>query len=82
MSLFQDLVPAVEQQLGDKATIYVLETFQRLTTKENMGEQEAKEAIAECLGMVVDHMYKTKREFDVALYKDLLKHLPDIPERL
>lgn len=82
MSLYEDLIPAVEQQLASAETPFVSKTLQRLIEKESLEEDEAKKLVAECLGLVVDHMYKTKEAFNAKLYEQLLKELPEIPERI
>lgn len=69
---FDDLHDAVDQQLGSPATPYVRKTYDRLL-KEGMSDEEAREAIAECLAEVTDRMYRTRKPFDEKAYRALLE---------
>lgn len=73
--LLADLLVAVEQQLVSVQTRYVAKTFERLCGL-GLGEEQAKEQIAWCLGEVMDEMMRTRRAFDEKAYREALDGLP------
>jgi len=75
-SLIESLLPAVEQQLESSATPYVKATFIRLTEKELLSPNDAKEMIALCLADESNRMFIDKRDFDEKRYQELLNSLP------
>ena len=76
-SLIESLLPAIEQQLESTATPYVKTTFVRLTEKEQLSPNDAKEMIALCLADESNRMFIDKRDFDEKRYQELLADLPD-----
>jgi hypothetical protein len=74
-SLIESLLPAIEQQLESPDTPYVKETFVRLTEKEQLSPDEAKEMMALCLADESNRMFIDKRDFDVVRYRELLNAL-------
>ncbi len=75
-SLIESLLPAIEQQLESSATPYVKATFVRLTEKELLSPNDAKEMIALCLADESNRMFIEKRNFDESRYQELLNNLP------
>ena len=75
-SLIESLLPAIEQQLESSATPYVKATFMRLTEKELLSPNDAKEMIARCLADESNRMFIEKRNFDESRYQELLNNLP------
>jgi hypothetical protein len=73
--LLPELRQAVEQQLVSPQTKYVAKTLERLL-KAGVGESEAKEQIALCLGQELDASFRKRRSFDERAYRELLDELP------
>jgi len=70
-AFFQDLIAAVEQQLAAPQTRYVAKTLERLVAG-GMKPEDAKERIAACLGEETDAMWRRKKGFDEASYREKL----------
>ena len=77
----EKLLPAVEEQLNSPETPYVREAFDRILTKPDIEEEEAKAMLAFCLADEVEAMMADERDFDGNRYKMLLELLPVMPER-
>ena len=75
-SLIESLLPAIEQQMESSATPYVKTTFVRLTEKEQLSPNDAKEMMALSLADESNRMFIDKRDFDAARYQELLDNLP------
>lgn len=73
--ILQGLLLAVDDQLRSSATPYVKTTYERLTSR-GMGDEQAREEIADCLGQELDEMLEKKRPFDEQSYRSLLDALP------
>jgi len=78
-NLVENLIPAVEQQLKSKDTLYVRASFDRLV-KTGEKPDEVKMLIALCLADESNRMFIDKRDFDVKRYRALLDALPEVPE--
>ena len=81
MSLFDSLLPAVEQQLDSPATPFVRSAYQRLLAEHSaIDPEEATRMIALCLADETERMLEEGRPFDLDRYKALLDLLPNLPE--
>ncbi|MDB4471711.1 hypothetical protein N9073_03895 [Akkermansiaceae bacterium] len=76
----EKLLPAIEEQLNSFETPYVREAFDRILTKPNIEEEEAKAMLAFCLADEVEAMMADERDFDSNRYQMLLELLPVMPE--
>ena len=73
--LLPDLLAAIEQQLVSPQTKYVAKTLHRLVTA-GIGQAEAKQQIALCLGAEMDRVLRQRRGFDESAYQESLDALP------
>ena len=73
--ILQGLLLAVDDQLRSVATPYVKATYERLRNL-GLGDEQAREEIADCLGQELDEMLEKKRPFDEKSYRSLLDALP------
>jgi len=76
----EKLLPAIEEQLNSPETPYVREAFDRILTKPDIEEEEAKAMLAFCLADEVGAMMADERDFDSNRYQMLLELLPVMPE--
>ncbi|MDA7683062.1 hypothetical protein OAG92_00975 [Akkermansiaceae bacterium] len=76
----EKLLPAIEEQLNSPETPYVREAFDRILTKPDIEEEEAKAMLAFCLADEVETMMADERDFDSNRYQMLLELLPVMPE--
>lgn len=73
--ILQGLLLAVDDQLRSAATPYVKATYERLKNL-GLGDGQAREEIADCLGHELDEMLEQKRAFNEKSYRALLDALP------
>jgi len=69
---FEELRHAVDQQLEAPRTAYVRATLDRLLAA-GLTDEEAREAIARCLAVESDRMFRTRRPFDEDAYRTSLE---------
>ena len=76
----EKLLPAIEEQLNSPKTPNVREAFDRILTKPDIEEEEAKAMLAFCLADEIEAMMADERDFDGNRYQMLLELLPVMPE--
>jgi hypothetical protein len=73
-AFFAELLAAVDQQLESPETRYVAETLKRLK-KEGLSDEEAREAIAQCLAEITDQVVRSGKAFDAKAYRMSLERI-------
>ena len=73
--ILRGLLQAVDEQLCSPQTDYVKSAYDRLRQL-GIGDAQAREEIADCLGEELDAMLSHQRPFNEKNYQDLLNSLP------